>query len=167
MQAVTLTEDVMRIFMCGTLCAALLVLGGCDMHVLAAPECIPGESGDCGTPIVIPGPAAYLVGFPRSWLDTTTISGGVRGVMHVGDTVTLYAIAAVNFPSDTLQTVDWSVDIATARITMRSDGGITLQATTVGPVFVRTGSLVAVWSSCAIIARRYTCTNVDEVDVVP
>jgi hypothetical protein len=137
------------------------------MQLVSSPRCIPIAIGDCGTPVVIPGPAAYLVGLPRSWLDSTTISGGVRGVMHVGDTVTLYAIAAVNFPADTLQTVDWSVDTATAQITLRSQGGVILQATSVGPVSVHTGSLVATWSSCAIIAGQYTCTNVDEVDVVP
>lgn len=90
------------------------------------------------------------IDFPRAKLDTASIAmgGGVRGLLRIGDTMTFYVVSSTNFPSDPLRSVAWSADTSTARITVRSDGGMTLQATAIGQVMVFTGITGAVWSAC-------------------
>lgn len=150
-----------------TMCLAVLLLGGCDMPMFTGITCLPFEPGDCGTtPVGIGGPAAYMIGFPPEKLERDT-SGVSRGLLRVGDTVTFYVISATNFPHDTLRTVDWSADTTTARISVRSDDGLTLVATALGQVLVYTGSLGAVWNACSTVAGAFTCAPIDEIDVIP
>ena len=110
-----------------------------------------------------------MIGFPRAKLDTTAnaTGGGARGLLRVGDTVTFYVVSSSNFPHDTLRTVSWSADTTTARISVRADGGTRLMATALGRVMVHTGDIVAVWSACGTAAGVYTCTTMNEIDVVP
>lgn len=60
-----------------TLCLAALLLGGCEMPTLSGITCLPIEPGDCGTPVPVPGPAAYLIGFPRARLEKAIALGKV------------------------------------------------------------------------------------------
>ena len=171
MVAVTCMEAIMRTRICITLCLAAPLLLGCDFPSFTGIQCLAFVPGDCGTPVSTPGPnpTYYMIGFPRAKLDTasTAMSGGVRGLLRIGDTVTFYVVSSSNFPRDTLRSVDWSVDTTTARITVRSDGGMTLQATALGQLMVFTGSMGAVWSACGTAEDVFTCTTMNEMDVVP
>ncbi len=152
-----------------TVCLPALLLMGCQMDMFSGPAMC-WDSFGCGSPPGgIGGPAAFIMGLPRAKLDTTAIAtrGGARGLLHVGDTVTLYVVSATDFPNDTLRTVGWSADTSTARISVRSDGGLTLVATALGQVTVYTGDIGAVWSSCETVASVSTCTNMGEIDVIP
>lgn len=150
-----------------TMCLAALLLIGCEMPNFSGLTCwddfaCGGGSGG------VPGPTYYMIGFPTAKLDSTTIAtgGGARGLLHVGDTITLYVVSSTNFPNDTLHTVGWSTDTTTARISVRSDGGMTLVTTALGQVMVNTGSIGAVWLACGTSAGTYTCTTMSEIDVV-
>ena len=150
-----------------TMCLAALLLVGCEMPTFSVPIC--WDDFGCGSTWGTSGPTAYMIGFPTAKLDTTTIASGgaARGLLQIGDTITLYVVSSVNFPSDTLRTVDWSADTTTARISVRSDGGLTLAATALGQVLVYAGDLGAVWSACDTVAGVFTCTTMGEIDVVP
>jgi hypothetical protein len=150
-----------------TTCLAALLLAGCEMPTFSVPIC--WDDFGCGSTWGTSGPTAYIIGFPTAKLDSTAMAtgGGVRGLLHVGDTITLYVVSSVNFPSDTLRTVDWSADIGTAQISVRSDGGMTLVATALGQVIVSAGNSGAVWSACDTVAGVFTCTTMGEIDVVP
>ena len=171
LEAVTCMEAIMRTRFRITLCLAAMLLVGCEIPSFTGIQCLDIEPGDCGTPVSTPspGPTLYMIGFPRAKLDTTStaMGGGVRGLLRIGDTVTFYVVSSTNFPNDTLRSVDWSADTTTARITVRSDGGMTLQATALGQLLVSTGNVGAVWSACGTAGDVFPCTTMNEMDVVP
>lgn len=171
MEAVTCMEAIMRTRICITLCLAAPLLLGCDFPSFTGIQCFSVEPGDCPTPVPTPSPnpTLYMIGFPRAKLDTasTAMGGGVRGLLRIGDTVTFYVVSSKNFPNDTLRSVAWSADTTTARFTVRSDGGMTLQATALGQLMVFTGNMGAVWSACGTAEDVFPCTTIDEMDVVP
>ena len=159
----------MRTRACVTLCLASLLLIGCDMPTFSGITCLPFEPGDCGTPVGTFDPPDFMIGFPVAKLDTSASAtgGGVRGLLRVGDTVTFYVVSGLNFPNDTLRNVSWAADTTTAHVFVRPDGGMTLVATALGSVMIYTGDIVASWAVCQAVAGSFTCTTIDEIDVVP
>jgi hypothetical protein len=157
----------MRIQPCVAMCLAAFSLVGCEMPMFSGGTCWDSYGCD-GSPWGIPGPSAYIVGFPAAKLDTTAIAtgGGMRGLLQVGDSITLYVLDAANFPDDTVRSVGWSADTATARIAERADGGLTLVATASGPVQVYT-AVGAVMAYCPSAANTYGCVAIAEIDVSP
>lgn len=151
-----------------TLCLAALLLIGCDMPTFSGLICA-YESDDCGTPVGTVNPSDFMIGFPAAKLDTSASAtgGGVRGLLRVGDTVTFYVVSGLNFPNDTLRNVIWTADTTTAHVFVRPDGGMTLVATALGSVMIYTGDIVASWAACQIAAGVFTCTTINEIDVVP
>jgi hypothetical protein len=157
----------MRIQRCVAMCLAALSLVGCEMPTFSGGTCWDSYGCD-GFKGGFPGPSAYIVGFPAAKLDTTAVAtgGGMRGLLHVGDSVTLYVLYVANFPNDTLRSVGWSADTNTARIAVRADGGLTLVATASGPVQVYT-DMDAVMAFCPSALSAYACVGIGEIDVSP
>jgi hypothetical protein len=153
-----------------TLCLGALLLAACDPITL---PCIDFEgNGACGHGGGgFPPVQGYIIGFPTTKLDTSaTQPSEARGVLRVGDSITLYVVTASGFPNppfDTLTNVVWYTDTSTAQISTRADGGRTLVAKAPGRLVVAPAGVdAAVWA-CDIVQSVYGCSLLGEIDVLP
>lgn len=121
-------------------CARLAALA---LAVSAVVSCHSGNSDGCLIgPCVLAPPAMHLslVGFPPNGVDRgTVVSGGYRGTLRVGESVTLYVVRSFGpgaTPADTIRTdVRWALsDSLAASIATMPDGGGRLTGVVVGTV---------------------------------
>ena len=119
-------------------------------------------------------PASFILGFPTASVDLVSgpINGsGSRGVMHVGDTVTLHlvrdSIGEVLTASDTIRAVTWSMSDQSAASLVPVSGGAALL---IGKAPGRVGLVIAngltVMYSCGPISGSRGCAPVGAIDVI-
>jgi hypothetical protein len=117
-----------------------------------------------------PTTVSFITGFPVDKVDhTTAVAFGFRGVMRVGDAVSLYVVrgdqADITSAADTVRGVQWAIDSQTAaQLTMQLDGGARLVAKSVGQVGMITANGSAVQYACKF---RNECSLISQIDVVP
>ena len=118
-----------------------------------------------------PATVSFITGFPLRNVDQTTAMpfGGYRGVLHVGDTVSLYLVRGEHVETyqaaDTVRNVQWAIDSGTAaQLTTQSDGGARLVGRVAGQVGMISANGNAVQYACKFGSM---CASISRIDVVP
>src|SRR5690242_3414296 len=115
----------------------------------------------------------YVLGFPADRVDRSTVlsSGGYRGVLHVGDAISLQLMIAVGDTTSgnglPIQVVAWELpDSSAARIENAANGAGILMATKAG----RVSSIIAQsvpYAEVSACDAEKSCWRVTEIEIVP